>query len=113
MTYQEFLKIYLAAGDHDEKEMFIADNGGMWIEGYPDEKIVDLLSAIWDVAKGGFNALRSITGLSQRAFSDKYFIAKRTIENWSLGAKSPEARSAPSYVLTLLAYAVLKDEIII
>lgn len=108
MTYQEFLKVYLAAGDHDEKEMFIADNGGMWIEGYPDEKIADLLSAIWDVAKGGFNALCTVSGLSRMAFAKKYSISYRTLQDWCLGA-----RTSPPYVLTLLAYAVLKDEKII
>ena len=48
--------------------------------------------------------LRNFTGLSQQAFSDKYKIPKRTIENWEGGKRNP-----PDYVVTLLERVVLED----
>lgn len=49
--------------------------------------------------------LRSITGLSQQAFSDKYNIPKRSIENWESGKRTP-----PEYVINLLE-RVIKGEV--
>lgn len=51
--------------------------------------------------------LRSLTGLSQQAFADRYHIPKRTIEHWeSTGA---EHRDPPGYVLELLEYKIKKE----
>ena len=33
--------------------------------------------------------LRSITGLSQKSFGEKYHIPKRTVENWESGSRKP------------------------
>ena len=48
--------------------------------------------------------IRLISGLSQQAFSDKYKIPKRTIENWEGGKRNP-----PEYVILLLERAVKED----
>lgn len=48
--------------------------------------------------------LRSLTGLSQKAFSDKYGIPKRTIEDWEA-----ERRTPPEYVIKLLERVVKED----
>lgn len=48
--------------------------------------------------------LRSLTGLSQKVFSDKYEIPKRTIEDWEA-----ERRTPPEYVISLLERAVKED----
>ena len=48
--------------------------------------------------------IRLISGLSQQAFSDKYKIPKRTIENWEGGKRNP-----PDYVVALLERVVLED----
>lgn len=48
--------------------------------------------------------LRSLTGLSQQAFSDKYEIPKRTIEDWEA-----ERRTPPEYVIKLLERVVKED----
>lgn len=48
--------------------------------------------------------LRSLTGLSQKVFSDKYEIPKRTIEDWESGKRTP-----PEYVISLLERAVKED----
>lgn len=48
--------------------------------------------------------LRILSGLSQQAFSDKYKIPKRSIENWEIGKRTP-----PEYVISLLERAVKED----
>lgn len=48
--------------------------------------------------------IRILTGLSQQAFSDKYEIPKRTIEDWEAGRRNP-----PEYVTSLLERAVKED----
>lgn len=48
--------------------------------------------------------IRKITGLTQKAFGEKYNIPLRTIENWENGKSIP-----PVYVLQLLERAVKED----
>lgn len=48
--------------------------------------------------------LRMLSGLSQQAFSEKYGIPKRSIENWEGGKRNP-----PEYVISLLERAVKED----
>lgn len=48
--------------------------------------------------------LRMLSGLSQQAFSEKYGIPKRSIENWESGKRTP-----PEYVISLLERAVKED----
>ena len=48
--------------------------------------------------------LRTLTGLSQTAFGEKYDIPMRTIQNWEKGVRVP-----PTYVLKLLERVVKED----
>ena len=48
--------------------------------------------------------IRKASGLTQAAFSEKYKIPKRSIENWESGK-----RECPEYVLDLLERAVKED----
>lgn len=48
--------------------------------------------------------IRQASGLSQAAFSEKYGIPKRSIENWEGGQ-----RSCPPYVEALLERVVKED----
>lgn len=48
--------------------------------------------------------LRTITGLSQRAFGEKYHIPTRTVENWESGSRKPSET-----ILYLLERAVKED----
>ena len=49
--------------------------------------------------------IRNLTGLSQQAFSEKYKIPKRTIEDWEA-----ERRTPPEYVVLLLGRVIKEDE---
>ena len=48
--------------------------------------------------------LRNLANLSQQAFSEKYGIPKRSIENWESGKRTP-----PEYVIKLLERVVKED----
>lgn len=48
--------------------------------------------------------IRSITGLSQARFAEKYGIPKRTLEKWEQGETNP-----PAYLVKLLERAVKED----
>ena len=48
--------------------------------------------------------LRQITGLSQRAFGEKYHIPTRTVENWESGSRKPNET-----IMYLLERAVRED----
>lgn len=49
--------------------------------------------------------LRRSTGLTQAAFSARYHIPRRTVENWESGVSQP-----PPYVVELLAYRIEKEK---
>ena len=48
--------------------------------------------------------IRTLTGLSQARFAEKYEIPKRTLEKWEQGETNP-----PSYLVKLLERAVKED----
>ena len=49
--------------------------------------------------------IRSMTGLSQRAFAVKYNIPRRTLENWESGKAEP-----PAYVVDMLRKIIEMDK---
>lgn len=51
-----------------------------------------------------FKELRNFSELSQKDFSEKYEIPKRTVEDWESGRRNP-----PGYVIALLERAVKED----
>ena len=48
--------------------------------------------------------IRTMSGLTQKTFAEKYGIPKRTLESWEMGERKP-----PEYVVTLLEKAVRAD----
>lgn len=48
--------------------------------------------------------MRTLLGLSQTAFGEKYRIPMRTIQDWEAGKRTP-----PIYVILLLERAVIED----
>lgn len=59
-----------------------------------------------EIKAGGVKAIRAASGLSQVEFAEEYEIPSRTIEAWETENQA-HARTAPEYVRSLLAYAVL------
>lgn len=52
----------------------------------------------------GVKEIRNLTNLSQEAFSKKYHIPRRTLQDWEYGK-----RECPIYVLELLEFKVKYD----
>lgn len=48
--------------------------------------------------------LRSLTGLTQTEFAEKYKIPMRSIQNWEGGQRTP-----PEYVIELLEFRIKHD----
>lgn len=53
--------------------------------------------------------IRLKTGLSQKAFGEKYHIPARSIENWEAPVDSANHRECPEYVVELLRRVVEID----
>lgn len=52
-----------------------------------------------------FKELRTMSGMTQKAFSEYFQIPKRTIENWDSGI-----RKCPEYLIALMEYKLSKEE---
>ena len=70
----------------------------------PEDEIpearIEMLRRLWDVAHCSILDIRQHAGLTQKAFSERYLIPKRTIGNWETGANE-----CPDYLRLLLAEA--------
>lgn len=53
--------------------------------------------------------IRSISGLSQVKFDQKYGIPRRTIESWECDKNNPNYRLCPNYIHRLLERVVKED----
>ena len=53
--------------------------------------------------------IRTISGLSQIKFGEKYGIPRRTIEGWECSEENQNYRKCPEYVLRLLERVVKED----
>ena len=51
--------------------------------------------------------LRTMSGMTQKEFAEYFGIPKRNIENWEGGA-----RKCPEYLIALIEYKLIKEEII-
>lgn len=51
-----------------------------------------------------FHGIRMLSGLTQKEFSERYNIPKRSIENWDAGSRNP-----PEYLIELLERIVKED----
>lgn len=103
MTDRQFYTLWTEALTSADREAFISDwaLSSIWEDaegdGIPTSRIADL-EELWDVAHATVRDIREHTGLTQAAFSAKYCIPKRSVENWESGS-----RSCPDYVRLLLA----------
>lgn len=111
MTYEDFIRLMMDATEFETLDGYIAEVGGSVPENVPDGKIVPLLEDCYTFGRDqSIVNLRKMTGLSRAEFSRTYRIKLRSLENWETSA-SLSARSAPDYVVNLLAYAVVMDRL--
>lgn len=63
----------------------------------PTERI-EFLRNLWEVAHMTVKDILNKTGLSQRRFSERFFIPYRTVQNWCLNKRTP-----PAYLILMFA----------
>lgn len=103
MTDKLFCALFAAALTAADRDAFVSDwsLSSAWGDaldaGSPADRI-DLLARLWDAAHLTIRDIRAHTGLSQAAFSTRYCIPKRTLEDWERGV-----RNCPDYIRLLLA----------
>lgn len=106
MTDFQFNVLWAEALTSTDRDAFISDAAlsSIWGDA-PDAAIPDdrlqQLGQLWDAAHLTVKAIRAATGLSQAAFAQRFFIPRRTVENWESGTNT-----CPVYVRLLLAQAV-------
>lgn len=104
-TDKLFYTLFGDAITSPDRDAFVSDwsLSSVWGDA-PDANIpadrIDLLARLWDAAHLTIRDIRQHTGLSQAAFSTRYCIPTRTLEDWERGA-----RSCPDYLRLLLAQA--------
>lgn len=103
MTDKQFRTIFTAALESEDRETFVSDWAFSSIWGDPDgAKIptarISGLGELWDAAHLTIRDIRAHTGLSQAAFSNRFLIPKRSIENWEGGQ-----HECPVYLRLMLA----------
>lgn len=103
MTDKLFCTLFAAALAVADRDAFVSDwsLSSAWGDA-PDADIpadrIDLLARLWDAAHLTIRDIRQHTGLSQAAFSTRYCIPTRTLEDWERGV-----RNCPDYLRLLLA----------
>ena len=105
MRFKLFSQLYDDALEYRDCDMFIAERGWQdWMDAYANSgaDVGLVLIKIWDIAHMDIKAMRATLGLSQAAFSLRYTIPARSIENWEAGIRNP-----PAYLTKLIAYTVL------
>lgn len=106
MTDKQFFTIFAEALASPDRDAFVSacSLSSVWGDA-PDADIpadrIDTLQHLWDAAHLTIKDIRAASGLSQAAFSTRYCIPTRTVEDWERGA-----RSCPDYLRLLLAQAV-------
>ena len=104
MTDKQFYTLFGAALRAEDREIFVSAWLLSEIWGDQEDEIppgrADDLGQLWDVAHVTIRDIRAHTGLTQAAFSTRYCIPRRTIEEWEAGR-----RTCPNYLRLLLAQA--------
>lgn len=102
MTDKTFYTIYSAALESTDRDAFASDwsLSSCFPEASDALKNFEICGHIWDLAHLTHLTVadvRAHTGLTQAAFSTRFCIPLRTLQNW-------EYRSCPPYIVLMLAH---------
>lgn len=101
MTYETYRDLITAALTAESEEMFISAPGWAdWMDEYGDDtdRLVSDMCNIYQVSHMTMLDLLSASGLTKAAFSRRFLIPLRTVENWASGI-----RPCPIYVRMMIA----------
>lgn len=90
MTDKLFLKLWKDALLQPNKELYIAEYGYPdWFERISSDEmeIIQILENIHDIAHMSVRDIISKSGLTQSAFSIRFCIPLRTVEDWATGKR--------------------------
>jgi len=107
MKYELFSQLYSEAQKYINCDMFVGERDWQeWMSEYDDKgaDVGKILISIWDISSKDIKELRTITKLSRAAFSRRYDIPVRTLEDWDAGRREPL-----SYLTRLIAFTVWCD----
>lgn len=113
MNYSQFSILYDEACTYDDFDMFVAERGWQeWMDKYVSQNedsedttvIVNVLTKIYDFAKGDIRSIRKSTGKSMKAFAKLYDIPERTLQDWEYGKNR-----MPEYTKKLIVYTMIED----
>lgn len=102
MTYEIFSSYLADAAEIDSEERFINEIGFPPEMDYTSENYARVIHIIYTAAHGTFKEL--VAGRNVAAFSRKFGIPYRTISHWI-----SSDRSAPEYIIRLLAFAMVSE----
>ena len=92
------MSMTLYAEQHDGHNWIARGDGNHLLYAAEDGSSIEVPQKLF---QNRIKALRTETGLSQKAFAEKFDIPKRTIENWEGGQTDP-----PGYVVKLIEAAL-------
>lgn len=101
MTYETYRNLVSDALKAENEEMFIAEQGWAdWMDEYGEDtdRLVSDMRNIYQVSHMTMIDLLSASGLTKAAFSRRFLIPLRTVENWVSGI-----RPCPIYVRMMIA----------
>ena len=101
MTYETYRDLITAALTAESEEMFIAEQGWAdWMDEYggDTDRLVSDMRNIYKVAHMTVRDLISASGMTKAAFSRRFLIHLRTVENWVYGI-----HPCPIYVRMMIA----------
>lgn len=98
MNDKTFYTIYSEALVSNDRDAFASDwsLSSVFSETSDTMKNFEICGRIWDLAHLTVSEVRAHTGLTQSAFSTRFCIPFRTLQNW-------EYRSCPPYIVLMLA----------
>ena len=114
MKFELFSKLFEEAKEYSNADMYVAERGWQdWMDEYSNGSdatvISDILFCIYDIynlSKMGIKELRSYEKLTFKAFSSKYSIPLRTVQDWEYGNNK-----TPEYIIKLISYTILQDKL--
>ena len=108
IDFTTFATLYGEAVEYSNVDLFISERGWQekWMEDFGVTKIVQILQEIYFLAHHSFSEVREKYGANRTAFSKKYYIPSRSLQEWETGN-----RTALVYVTLLLYYTLFLDTV--
>lgn len=106
LTDEQFYTLVRGTEEYTDRDSYVSEFclSSMW--GIMDDSVdipaerIELVAGVWDICRLSIKDIRAAAGLTQLAFSRRFLIPTRTIEEWEAGR-----RQCSLYLRLLLAEA--------